>query len=401
NFFFNFSDADIASRINSLPSGNAALHHAEWYQDSLNNGNTTVAVNSVDNNGNCILDGSDAIIVDIKGTINIDYMVPNAGAITAIFDERYQEHYVADSFGTHTPILMTYEMTAPNIYEARPYSTAGGLFYRDPQVTAPNGFIAANLVIDINVRHSVLGYTRENHPNGSGNGDHYNEHALEVLEMIPLHTRYYSNGTEASDGDHVYDSYGNIHPIRSRYVKCDYDLTGIHNGSTFPLNMNIDWSKVLATDFSSNGTPMTLDDYIKKVRLEIKLQIANKPAYSASFYSGPSTVSTFTMPDIDSFAINGREEDFDVIITPINSLSAEALARNKFGLKNMHGNVAEWVDTKWDGISGLPVGNSGDFYVTRGGSWKTGANQCRSAARIARDPGQGYDDVGFRFILTE
>ncbi|MFW5828934.1 MAG: formylglycine-generating enzyme family protein, partial [Planctomycetota bacterium] len=90
---------------------------------------------------------------------------------------------------------------------------------------------------------------------------------------------------------------------------------------------------------------------------------------------------------------------------------------NPWGLLNMHGNVAEWTATSWDGYTPYDLHNGvADIFVVRGGSWRHGAAYCRSAARDARrdlvatpdlvenvgarPPDRpGYDDVGFRFVI--
>lgn len=90
-------------------------------------------------------------------------------------------------------------------------------------------------------------------------------------------------------------------------------------------------------------------------------------------------------------------------------IAVAAGAANAWGLRQMHGNVAElcrdllapeqrsaeavWVDPEG------PPGAEGGWHALRGGSFRSRVEQTRSAAvdRIARD--ERRDDVGFRFIL--
>ncbi len=84
---------------------------------------------------------------------------------------------------------------------------------------------------------------------------------------------------------------------------------------------------------------------------------------------------------------------------------------NPWGLFDMHGNVGEWCNEKYDknyykrSPEKNPRGPSdGKEYVVRGGAWNSSADSCRSAYRSGESPGSFADacferpDIGFRCV---
>ena len=77
---------------------------------------------------------------------------------------------------------------------------------------------------------------------------------------------------------------------------------------------------------------------------------------------------------------------------------------NPWGLYDMLGNVYEWVQDAWqENYETAPVdgsvresGETGAERVIRGGAWYVSVRFCRSANRIANDPGNRSGGLGFR-----
>ena len=90
-----------------------------------------------------------------------------------------------------------------------------------------------------------------------------------------------------------------------------------------------------------------------------------------------------------------------------NTAPVESFPANAWGLRDMHGNVWEWVDDCWnESYAGAPsdgsVWESGDCDkgVLRGGSWDDKPRGLRSANRLWLEAWDRLDVIGFRVART-
>jgi formylglycine-generating enzyme required for sulfatase activity len=91
---------------------------------------------------------------------------------------------------------------------------------------------------------------------------------------------------------------------------------------------------------------------------------------------------------------------------PLFPQDAGKAESSRFGLRDMHGNVAEWCRDWYkpgypEEAATDPTGPSnGDKRVIRGGSFRTSATETRSAARSSDRPDAKRADVGFRVVYA-
>jgi formylglycine-generating enzyme required for sulfatase activity len=130
------------------------------------------------------------------------------------------------------------------------------------------------------------------------------------------------------------------------------------------------------------------------------------------YFTRAGTRSVFWWGDV----ISEQRANYDATLTFLGSprgawrrttLPALALPANPWGLSQVHGNVAEWVEDCWNAsYAGAPADGSawttGDcaLRVLRGGSWGYPPKDLRAAYREAVAADQRYFHVGFRVVTS-
>lgn len=88
------------------------------------------------------------------------------------------------------------------------------------------------------------------------------------------------------------------------------------------------------------------------------------------------------------------------------TIPVDALSPNAWDLFGMHGNVSEWVQDWYGPYTDVavidPAGpETGGKKAIRGGNWRSGASQCRSAVRKYAVPKVKSSTIGFRLVMDK
>ncbi len=428
DFFFNFDKGDIEAQIMSLPGGDGNLH-PEWH--TRHGPGWSLGYNYLHADG-----------LDLTGVAGMQHprfvvggqlTVTNAASAvsaSANFDARYQHRYRADKYGDLTPILMLYrnagDLNDVNDYVQDNYAnvvngtpTDANVFYAyntDGKPKKLTDFIQATSLTAANTFVNDQFSTTENvMVNGTHVGDWYNAKQLEYREMVRINVRFDASGNERENGEFIKDERGTLYPIRSRYVAAAFNKGANAPGGTWPpysVTAGLD-DEVRGKNLSDDPMEvMSTDDYVQAV-IDTCLDPNHVPDEIpvGGWYSGPKSFKVFDSGGVEhnvtlqkfrmSRSSSAFKDEIKIDYVSNAAVSFPPVYANPWGLRNVHGNVAEWTTTDWDGKSSYTRahGDPDNKKVVRGGSWKFGADLCRSAARDARLPGKAYDDVGFRFII--
>ena len=202
-------------------------------------------------------------------------------------------------------------------------------------------------------------------------------------------TQNIANGFWLSSHEVTQDLYFKINKINPS----NFDFDG-----QLPVE-NISWNE--ATDFCLNITKSAQEKGVISEEYFFSLPTEKEWEYSCRAGSHtPFSIGEF---------ITGKQANFKDIKSSakhifVNSTTlVGSYLPNKWGLHDMHGNVAEWTSSRYLDYSKieskLKVINSNTQMVSRGGAWNNYSKFCRSAYRNKFSPSFKSSGLGFRLAL--
>jgi len=186
--------------------------------------------------------------------------------------------------------------------------------------------------------------------------------------------------------------------VRKQQDKANQDWRLVGEGAEYPIYY-VNWKEC--------------NDFCEKLssKLGLTVSLPTEAQWEYACRAGTTTAYSFDN------SLNGREANCDGNYPngtetegPYleKTVPVRSYAPNAWGLYDMHGNVLEWCQDRYDknyyaeSPASDPKGpNRGSCRVFRGGDWSSDAEDCRSANRCGDTPDYRDDDLGFRIVLAE
>lgn len=222
-----------------------------------------------------------------------------------------------------------------------------------------------------------------------------------INNMVYVSGGTFTMGGTSEQGSDAYDDEKPTHSVTlSSYYICKYEVTQALWRAVMgnnPSNFKDDKLPVECVSWDDCQTFINrLNSYTgRNFRLPTEAEwefAARGGNYSRHYkYSGSNYISDVAWYDGNS---SNRTH-------PVGTKQA-----NELGLYDMSGNVWEWCSDWYGSYSSYsqndPTGpNSGSCRVRRGGSWNNFARSCRSSNRDFITPGNRYNTLGLRLVLSQ
>ena len=243
-------------------------------------------------------------------------------------------------------------------------------------------------------------------------GDADNDADERPMERVRIGRAFWMSATEVTNGQ--YHRFDPAH--ESKYIDLaakDQSTRGhVANRPAQPV-IRVSWREAMAFCRwlgERTGQPVTLPT-------EAQWEYACRAGTDTPLYYGDEEADFSKHANLaDRTALNARPKGKRGGITPfpaegqfddgqLVSCDVGQYAPNAWGLRDLHGNVAEWTRSLYrlypydDGDGRNRPGAPGKR-VVRGGSWHDRPIRCRSAFRLAYEPYQKVFHVGFRIVMA-